>query len=215
MLHITSILIAHNIYLLSIHPRSSKKMKIVTGRLSALFLTLFLVIAIAIFIEIILDIYGIRGHRLFAGIVGTLVIIFSFCYSLRKRKTIFTSGRINNWLLTHEWLSITGSAIIFIHTGTHLKAFVPVIALIFMFTAFISGLIGSYVYDMAKIRLRTQIYELKQKGLSESEIEHRLWALIITSDTLSKWRAIHMPIVSILAVMVLYHAFSALYYGGY
>ncbi len=84
-----------------------------------------------------------------------------------------------------------------------------------MFTAFVSGLIGRYVYDKARSHLRVQKEELKKEGLSESDIEQRLWTLIITSDALSKWRAVHKPIVSTLAVMVLYHAVSALYYGGF
>lgn len=190
-------------------------MKIIIGRLSALFLTLFLVIANAILIETILDMYGIRGHRLFTGFFGTLVIILSFGYSLRKRKKIFVIGKIKGWLSAHEWLSIAGSVIIFIHTGTHLKAIVPIIALIFMFTAFASGLIGRYVYGKARSRLNMQREELEQSGFSESDIEQKLWTLIITSDALSKWRAVHKPIVSILAVIVMYHAVSALYYGGF
>ncbi|NOZ70032.1 MAG: hypothetical protein GXP46_12500 [Deferribacteres bacterium] len=190
-------------------------MKIVIGRLSALFLTLFLVVANAVLIETLLDMYGISGHRLFTGFLGTSLIILSFGYSLRKRKKLITSGRIKGWLFAHEWLSIAGSFIIFIHTGTHLNAVVPLITLVFMFTAFVSGLIGRYVYERARSSLRMQRERLKESGLPESDIEQRLWALAITSEALSKWRAVHKPIVSILAVMVLYHAVSALYYGGF
>jgi hypothetical protein len=190
-------------------------MKIVLSRISTLFLTLILVITNAILIETILDMYGIRGHRLFTGIVGTLVLILSFGYSLKKRKKLLVVGKIKSWLLAHEWLAIVGSVIIFIHTGTHLKAIVPIITLILMFTAFLSGLIGRYVYDKARGRLTMQREELKKEGLSESDIEQRLWALIITSNALSKWRAVHKPIVSILAVMILYHTVSAIYYGGF
>ena len=106
-------------------------------------------------------------------------------------------------------------AFIFIQTGKHLNAIILIIALIFMFTAFISGLIGRYIYDKARTRLKMQRDDLKQKGLSEKDIEQRLWVLIITSNTLSKWRAVHKPIVSVLIIMVLYHAVSALYFGGF
>ncbi len=98
-------------------------MKIIVSRISVLFLTLFLVIANAILIETILDMYGIRGHRLFTGIVGTVVLILSFGYSLRKRKKLLDIGKIKSWLLAHEWLSIAGSVIIFIHTGTAFKCY--------------------------------------------------------------------------------------------
>lgn len=46
-------------------------MKIVVNRLSALFITVFLVVGNAILVEQTLDIYGIRGHRLLTGVVGT------------------------------------------------------------------------------------------------------------------------------------------------
>ena len=76
-------------------------MKIVVTRLSGLFLTIFLVVANAILIEVILDLYDVNRHRLITGIVGTLIIIFSFGYSARKRKKM-TFGSAKNWLKWHE-----------------------------------------------------------------------------------------------------------------
>ncbi len=190
-------------------------MKDVAGRLSGLFLTIVLVVLNAVLLETILDLYGVEKHRLMTGILGTSLIILSFLYSLRKRRKFITVGNMKWWLRSHEWLAIAGSFVIFVHTGTHFKALVPVMTLIFMFTAFVSGLIGRYVYNNVKSELKTRKEELKREGLSKAEMEQRLWSLTVTSGALAKWRDYHMPIVSILAVMVLYHALSALYYSGF
>lgn len=190
-------------------------MNVVVTRMSGLFLTIFLVVANAILIEIIFDLFGVEKHRLITGITGTLLIIFSFTYSMRKRKKLITFGSAKNWLQGHEWLSIFGTFVIFVHTGTHFKALVPVITLVFMCVAFVSGLIGRYVYNNAKSELRTKKAELKEAGLPDDEIEQRLWALTVASEALSKWRSVHMPIVSFLGIMVIYHAISALYYSGF
>ena len=189
-------------------------MKIVVTRLSGLFLTIFLVVANAVLIEVILDLYDVNRHRLITGIAGTLIIIFSFGYSARKRKKV-TFGNAKNWLKWHEWLSIGGTFLILVHTGTHFRALVPVITLIFMSIAFLSGLIGRYVYNNAKAELKMKQKDMKDSGLSDEEIEQRLWSLTVASEALSKWRAAHMPIISILGVMVLYHSISALYYSGF
>lgn len=190
-------------------------MKIVVSRLSGLLLTVFLVVGNAILIELVLDMYGLMGHRLLTGIFGTLLVILSFAYSMRKRKKVFKAGGIKGWLYSHEWLSIAGTVIIFVHTGTHLHALVPIITLIFMFTTFVSGLIGKYVFNEAKAELKQKRDEFKKAGLPEAEIEERLSALTVASNALGKWRNVHMPFVSILAVMVIYHSISALYYSGF
>ena len=190
-------------------------MKVVVSRLSGLFITIFLVVANAILIEVIFDLYGIPKHRLWTGIAGTLIIILSFTYSMRKRKKLITQGSPKYWLQGHEWLSIAGTFIIFVHTGTHFKALVPVITLIFMSIAFVSGLVGRYVYNNVKSSLKEKQTEMKKAGLAEEEIEQRLWSLTVASEALSKWRDVHMPIIAFLGVMVLYHSISALYYAGF
>lgn len=190
-------------------------MKIVVNRLSGLFLTILLVVGNTILIEQILDLFGVRGHRLLTGIGGTLLVILSFGYSMRKRKKLFKSGGMKGWLRGHEWLAIGGTVIIFVHTGTHFHSIVAIITLIFMFIAFISGLIGRYVYDNVRAELKLKKESLKRDGLSDKEIEENLTGLATASDALSKWRLYHMPVISILGVMVVYHAISALYYGGF
>ena len=155
-----------------------------------------------------------EGHRLTTGIVGAILIVLSFGYSLRKRNLLFTFGDPKYWLVLHEGLAITGTFAILIHTGTHFKALVPVITLICMFTAFLSGLTGRYVYRGARLDLIAKQKALREDGLSSGEIEQKLWSLAVASETLSNWRKVHRPVVVIMVLMTVYHAISALYYRG-
>ncbi len=190
-------------------------MTIVLKRLSGLILTIILVTANAILLEIILDIYGIEWHRLFTGIFGTLLIVLSFGYSLRKRKILITFGNPMKWLICHEWLTIIGTFVILVHTGTHFKALVPISTLFLMSVAFISGLVGKFVYNNAREELKVKKSELSREGLGADEIEERLWSLTVASGALSKWRKLHKPVIVLFALMVVYHAVSALYYRGF
>lgn len=185
----------------------------VVKRFSGLVFIIFLVVADAVLIEILLDKFGVEGHRLFTGLLGVGIVTASFGYSLRKKKLISGSPRF--WLFFHEWTSIIGTFILLVHTGTHFQAIVPVITLILTFVAFVSGLIGRYIYNNARASLKSQKASLIEKGLTESEIDTKLWGLAVASDALSKWRVIHKPIVFLLIIMVVYHATSALYYRGF
>lgn len=182
-------------------------------RLSGLILIIFLVVINAVFIEILLDKLGIEGHKLFTGLIGVGLVTVSFAYSLRKRRLI--PGTPIFWLFFHEWLSIIGTFVVFIHTGTHLKAIVPIITLVLIFVTFVSGLVGRYVYQNARTNIRAQKASLKKEGLTDTEIDTRLWGLIVASEALSRWRYLHKPIVFLLVIMVVFHAASALYFRGF
>jgi hypothetical protein len=182
-------------------------------RLSGLITIIFLVVVNAVFIEILLDRFGIKGHRLFTGILGVSLIAVSFGYSLRKRRLIPGSPRV--WLTFHEWLAILGTFVLLVHTGAHFTALIPIITLILTLITFVSGLVGRYVYNNARANLKEKKAELKKDGLTDEEIDTRLWGLAIASKTLSRWRELHKPIVILLVIMAVYHATSALYYRGF
>ena len=57
----------------------------------------------------------------YLGIVGTLLILFSFRYSLRKRK-IITGGNPVTLLRWHEYLAWLGSLLILVHAGIHFNS---------------------------------------------------------------------------------------------
>ena len=182
-------------------------------RLSGLIIIIILVVVNAVFIEILLDRLGVEGHRLFTGLLGVGLVAVSFAYSLRKRRLISGSARL--WLFFHEWLAIIGTFVLLVHTGTHFKAIVPVMTLVLTFITFVSGLVGRYVYNNARASLKAQKASLKSEGLTDEEIDTKLWGLAVASDALSRWRALHKPIVFLLIIMVVFHATSALYFRGF
>ncbi len=187
----------------------------IVKRISMLIITVFMVIFISIEIEKLLDSYEIGEHKLYTGIAGMLIIILSFMYSARRRKIFIKNGSLKTWLYVHEWLSILGTLIIFVHTGTHFHAAVPIVTLVLMFIAFISGLIGKYVHDTVKKELKQKKSELINAGLSEIEIDESLSRLTMTSTMLLRWRDFHMPLILVLTVMTVYHILSAMYFRGF
>lgn len=204
-------LFQHEIYC----KQESAIVKLVISRISALMITIAAVVIASIFIEITLDKFNITGHRFFTGIFGVALLALSFGYSLRKRNKAFKSLGLAWWLRAHEWLAILGTVVIFVHTGTHFRALLPVITLIFMFTAFISGLIGRHVYENIRAELRQRREEMKKEGIGDAEIEDRLSSMAVASGALARWRHFHMPVIFTLLVMIVYHRVSALYFRGF
>ncbi len=74
----------------------------------------------------------------YLGIPGTLLIIGSLVYSLRKRK-IITSGNPRSLLTFHEFTAWLGSLMVLIHSGIHFNAILPWLATIAMGVNVISG----------------------------------------------------------------------------
>ena len=190
-------------------------MKNVFFRLASFTGSIIATIAAAIFLEIILDFVGLEYLKHSIGTAGTILILCSFTYSLRKRKCIFKSGDMKRWLIAHEWLAIVGSGLIFVHGGFHGHAFVPLLTSGVMLITVVSGLTGRYIYLHARKQLQLRRKELEGQGLAGNEIDDRLSTLTLTHDAVKKWRTIHVPMVFILIMTTAYHILSALYYDGF
>src|SRR5512137_3012694 len=63
----------------------------------------------------------------YLGIPGTLLIVGSLIYSLRKRK-LMTSGSPQSLLRLHEISAWLGSLMVLIHAGVHFNAILPWLA---------------------------------------------------------------------------------------
>lgn len=189
-------------------------MKIVIFRLASFTVSIVVTIAATIFLEIILDLAGLEYLKHSIGTVGTILLLSSFTYSLRKRNCIIKSGNIKHWLIAHEWLAIVGSGLIFVHGGFHGHAFVPLLTSGVMFITVVSGLTGRYLYLYAREELQLRRKELEDKGFAREEIDDRLSTLILTHAAVKKWRTIHIPMVFVLVMTITFHVLSALYYDG-
>jgi hypothetical protein len=143
------------------------------------------------------------------GIPGTLLILSSFLYSLRKRKKI-NFGKPKRLLALHETLTWVGALMILVHAGIHIYAILPWLALIAMLVNVISGMTGKYLLDSSRRLLADKRQHYQEQGLSDEVIEQRLFWDATTVDTMKQWRVVHLPITLAFAVLGLSHILSIL-----
>jgi hypothetical protein len=141
------------------------------------------------------------------GIPGTLLILSSFIYSLRKRKKI-SFGKPKTLLMIHETLTWIGALFILVHAGIHVYAILPWLALIAMLTNVISGMTGKYLLDRSKRFLAEKKEIYNQQGFSAEEVDKELFWDATTYDLMKQWRTIHLPITLAFAVLGLTHILS-------
>ncbi len=143
------------------------------------------------------------------GIPGTILILLSFFYSMRKRK-IINIGRPKSLLTLHEVLTWMGALLILVHAGIHVYTFLPWLALIAMLVNVISGMTGTYLLGRSRRFLTEKKKVYSQQGLSEEELEKNLFWDVITFDLMKKWRVVHLPITLAFAVLSITHILSVL-----
>ncbi len=143
----------------------------------------------------------------YLGIPGTIFILLSFFYSMRKRKLIHF-GKPKNMLILHETLTWMGALMILVHAGIHIYAILPWLALIAMLINVISGMTGKYLLDRSRRFLAEKKTIYLQQGLSEEMVEKKLFWDATTFDLMKKWRAVHLPISLAFAVLGITHIIS-------
>ena len=143
----------------------------------------------------------------YLGIPGTLLILVSLFYSMRKRKLV-TFGKPKTLLMLHETLAWLGALMILIHAGIHVYAILPWLALIAMLVNVLSGMTGKFLLERSRRFVAEKKVAYASRGLPEDEIEKRLFWDATTFDLMKKWRAVHLPITLAFAVLGLTHIFS-------
>ena len=126
---------------------------------------------------------------------------------MRKRKVI-SFGKPKTLLTLHETLTWMGALMILVHAGIHIYAILPWLALIAMLVNVISGMTGKYLLDRSRRFLAKKKKIHSRQGLSEEEIEKRLFWDATTFDLMKKWRAVHLPITLAFAVLGISHIAS-------
>ena len=147
------------------------------------------------------------------GLFGTVLILLSLSYSLRKHK-IINSGGLKNHLQFHEFTSWLGSLLILVHAGIHFNAILPWVALIAMLVNVGSGLTGKYLQSKSMILLNIKKAELSEYGLSKDEFDKIIFLDSLTVDIIKKWRAVHIPITVAFALLAVSHIVMILKYIG-
>lgn len=143
----------------------------------------------------------------YLGIPGTLIILASFLYSLRKRKLI-QSGKPKTLLRLHESLTLLGALMILVHAGVHFNAILPWLATAALLVNIISGLTGRFLLNRSRRLLAARKTAFEQQGLSGDALERKMFWDAVTVDLMNRWRAIHFPITVAFAVLALAHILS-------
>ncbi len=177
------------------------------------FATLFVsLIAAAFLVDLLLHRFGLPWVGRDLGWIGTLLILVSFVYSLRKRRWI-RFGSARRWLRLHEVLAWIGALAILVHGGIHLHALLPWAALLAMLVAVASGVTGRTLLISARRQLSGRQRELRELGLTEDEIERTLFLDSLTVRAMEQWRTVHIPLTLNFAVLSLLHVATALLFG--
>ena len=143
----------------------------------------------------------------YLGIPGTILILLSFFYSLRKRKLI-SVGKPKTLLNLHQAFAWLGALMILVHAGIHVYAILPWLALVAMLVNVISGMTGKYLLDSSRRFLAEKKEAYVQRGLSNEAIEKEIFWDATAVDLMKKWRAVHFPITLAFGVLGLAHILS-------
>jgi hypothetical protein len=148
------------------------------------------------------------------GIPGTLMILVSLAYSLRKRKLI-RSGQPIQLLRLHEYLAWAGSLLVLVHAGIHFNSILAWLATVAMVINVASGLTGKFLLDRSRRRLDEARQHMRAQGLtSEQQAERSYWDSL-TFDVVKQWRSVHFPITLAFAVLALAHIVAVVLFWGW
>ena len=150
----------------------------------------------------------------YLGIPGTLLILGSLAYSLRKRKLI-RSGQPGKLLRWHEYLAWLGSLLVLVHAGIHFNSILGWLAVGAMLINVASGLTGKFLLQRSRKRLEASMQRLRQGGLSPEALNERLYWDSMTFDVVKQWRVVHFPITLAFAVLSLAHIVAVFLFWGW
>lgn len=150
----------------------------------------------------------------YLGIPGTLLIVGSLFYSLRKRKMI-TSGNVRSWLSMHEVGTWLGSLMVLLHAGIHFNAILPWLATVAMGINVISGMVGKLLLGRSREHVLGQRDDYQLRGMSKEDIERAVFWDALMLHAMTKWRKVHIPIFIVFAVLALGHIISIFLFWGW
>ncbi len=159
-------------------------------------------IAATIICDFVLHKAGLAAIGLYLGPMGTALIALSFFYSLRKRKLI-SFGQPKRLLELHESLAWTGSLMVLVHSGIHVNAWIPWLALVAMLIVVASGFTGQVL-----LRRANEVIKARRGSAAAGEDTSVLDA--VTVDLMKRWRVVHMPLNAVFLVLLFAHVVSVL-----
>ncbi|MFM2415643.1 MAG: hypothetical protein RL385_366 [Pseudomonadota bacterium] len=185
------------------------KARLLTREVLPHFLAFAALVAATLAIDVALHLLGAVWVGRYLGIPGVLLIVGSFVYSLRKRKLI-KLGKPVALLRLHERMAWAGSLLVLVHAGIHFNALLGWLAVAAMMINVGSGLTGKFLLERSRQRLTESRQRLRDQGLSDEEVDDRLYWDSLTFDVVKQWRVIHFPITLAFAVLALAHIIAVL-----
>jgi len=185
------------------------KARLLTREVLPHFLAFAALVAATLAIDVALHLLGAVWVGRYLGIPGVLLIVGSFAYSLRKRKLI-KLGKPVALLRLHERMAWAGSLLVLVHAGIHFNALLGWLAVAAMMINVGSGLTGKFLLERSRRRLTESRQRLHDQGLSNEEVDDRLYWDSLTFDVVKQWRVIHFPITLAFAVLALAHIIAVL-----
>ena len=152
-----------------------------------------------------------QGHVL--GWLGLGTTLLVFVYPVKKR---LASNRRwpRDWFRVHMVAGVMGPLLILLHSGAHLHALVPSLALAAMAVVVVSGIVGQGVHYLALSALNDRRRQLRDQGMSPEEVEIQLHGMAAQEEAFRLWQSIHAPITVTFLVLTALHVMGAVYFGG-
>jgi len=152
-----------------------------------------------------------QGHVL--GWIGFGVVLLVFIYPIKKRMSR-NHRWPRGWFQVHMVAGLVGPLLILLHSGAHLHAVVPLLALAAMVVVVVSGIVGQGVHYLALRTFNDQRRQLREEGLSLNEIDLRLHRMAVQEEAFRLWQSIHAPMTLMFLVLTAIHVIGSLYFGG-
>lgn len=179
------------------------------------FLASFIALAlVSLLADALLHLFDAVWIGRYLGIPGTLLILGSIGYSLRKRKWI-KRGHPAKLLRWHEFMAWLGSLLVLVHAGIHFNAILGWLAVWAMLVNVGSGLTGKFLLDRSRQRLEQARQRMRERGLSPEELDERLYWDSLTFDAVKHWRVVHLPITLAFAVLATAHIVAIFLFWGW
>ena len=190
------------------------KPRLFTREVLPFLLSFSALVAASLLLDALLHFYKLVWVGRYLGIAGTLLILGSFRYSLRKRK-IITQGNPVSLLRRHEYMAWFGSLLILVHAGVHFNSILGWLAVGAMLINIGSGLAGKFLLDRARKRMQASRETMLRKGVQATEMEEQVYLDTLTFDVVKQWRAVHFPITLAFAVLALAHIIAVFLFWGW
>ena len=190
------------------------KARLLSREVLPFFLSFAALVLASLLVDALLHLLNAVWVGRYLGIPGTLLILGSFGYSLRKRKLV-RSGQPARLLRLHERMAWLGSLLVLVHAGIHFNAILGWLAVGAMLINVASGLTGKFLLERARRRLEDARRLMRQKGLSAEELEEQMYWDSLTFDAVKQWRDVHFPITLAFSVLGVAHIVGVLLFWGW